>query len=191
LPLSQRPNAGVAQGAPRQGCRGSRPRPWMADGGGPPEQCRSEGMPSHSEAPNGGARALGYLGLFQVTRCKSETASRHYRRNGYAPDQRAQLKRIRPKLTVIRIRETLFCFRICVARNFHKASKTIRPRQTCRTVINSNAASDRATFAHRASPGAEYWPTEGKAPLYFCNFNFQWVLKRHGKPGRPESAASF
>jgi hypothetical protein len=36
LPLSQRPNAGVAQGAPRQGCRGSRPRPWMADGGGPP-----------------------------------------------------------------------------------------------------------------------------------------------------------
>jgi hypothetical protein len=26
LPLSQRPNAGVAQGAPRQGCRGSRPR---------------------------------------------------------------------------------------------------------------------------------------------------------------------
>ncbi len=32
-----------------------------------------------------GARALGYLGLFQVTRCKSETASRHHRRNGYAP----------------------------------------------------------------------------------------------------------
>ncbi|TPG84040.1 hypothetical protein EAH74_14225 [Pseudomonas mandelii] len=56
LPLSQRPNAGVAQGAPRQGCRGSRPRPWMADGGGPPEQCRSEGMPSLGEAPNGGAK---------------------------------------------------------------------------------------------------------------------------------------
>ena len=85
LPLSQRPNAGVAQGAPRQGCRGSRPRPWMADGGGPPEQCRSEGMPSHSEAPNGGARALGYLGLFQVTRCKSETASSRDRRDGYVP----------------------------------------------------------------------------------------------------------
>ncbi|QAY90205.1 hypothetical protein CUN63_09795 [Pseudomonas sp. ACM7] len=62
----------------------------MADGGGPPEQCRSEGMPSLSEAPNGGARALGYLGLggipyFQVTRCKSETASSRYRRNGYVP----------------------------------------------------------------------------------------------------------
>ncbi|TPG85378.1 hypothetical protein EAH74_08825 [Pseudomonas mandelii] len=57
----------------------------MADGGGPPEQCRSEGMPSLGEAPNGGARALGYLGLFQVTRCKSETASSHHRRNGYAP----------------------------------------------------------------------------------------------------------
>ena len=30
-----------------------------------------------------GARALGYLGLFQVTRCKSETNSSRYRRNGY------------------------------------------------------------------------------------------------------------
>ena len=64
-------------------------------------------------------------------------------------------------------RETLFCIRIYVARNFHNVSKTIRPRQACRTVINGNAASDRATFAHRASPGAEYWLTEGKAPLYF------------------------
>jgi hypothetical protein len=32
-----------------------------------------------------GARALGYLGLFQVTRCKSETNSRRDRRNGYVP----------------------------------------------------------------------------------------------------------
>ncbi|ORM45273.1 hypothetical protein B6D51_27180 [Pseudomonas chlororaphis subsp. chlororaphis] len=62
-PLSQRPNAGVAQGVARQGCRASRPRPWMACGGGPPEQCRSEGMPSPSEAPNGGARLFGYFGL--------------------------------------------------------------------------------------------------------------------------------
>jgi hypothetical protein len=30
-----------------------------------------------------GARALGYLGLFQVTRCKSETNISRYRRNGY------------------------------------------------------------------------------------------------------------
>jgi len=30
-----------------------------------------------------GARALGYLGLFQVTRCKSGTVSSRYRRNGY------------------------------------------------------------------------------------------------------------
>ncbi|TPG94563.1 hypothetical protein EAH72_16570 [Pseudomonas caspiana] len=94
LPLSQRPNAGIAQGAPRQGCRGSRPRPWMADGGGPPEQCRSEGMPSLGEAPNGGVRALGYLGLFQVTRCKSETASSHHRRNGYVPPTLHQAARL-------------------------------------------------------------------------------------------------
>ncbi len=40
-------------------------------------------MPSLGEAPSGGARALGYLGLFQVTRRKGETISRRYRRNGY------------------------------------------------------------------------------------------------------------
>ena len=41
------------------------------------------------------------------------------------------------------------------------------PRGHRRTVINGNAAIDRATFAHRANPGAEYWPTEGRAQLYF------------------------
>ncbi len=60
-------------------------------------------MPSLSEAPNGGARALGYLGLFQVTRCKSETASGRYRKNGYvlkntkhqAPSTKHQIYRFR------------------------------------------------------------------------------------------------
>jgi hypothetical protein len=48
---------------------------------------------------------------------------------------------------------------------------TKRPRQFARAkiraVINGIAAVDRATFAHRASPGAWNWPTEGKAQLYF------------------------
>ncbi|MGF6128615.1 hypothetical protein QF019_003839, partial [Pseudomonas frederiksbergensis] len=40
--------------------------PWMADGGGPTEQDRSEGMPSRSEAPNDrGKSLLVTLGLFQ------------------------------------------------------------------------------------------------------------------------------
>ena len=40
-----------------------------------------------------GARALWLLSRFsKVTRCKSETASRRYRRNGYAHNQRAQTK---------------------------------------------------------------------------------------------------
>ncbi|KAA0980671.1 hypothetical protein FQ187_23000 [Pseudomonas sp. ANT_J28] len=65
----------------------------MADGGGPPEQCRSEGMPSLGEAPNGGARALGYLGLFQVTRRKGGTISGRYRRNGYVPPPIPKLSR--------------------------------------------------------------------------------------------------
>ena len=64
LPHSSRPNAGVAQGAPRQGCRGSRPRPWMADGGGPTEQDQNEGMPSLSEAPNERGKSPWLLGAF-------------------------------------------------------------------------------------------------------------------------------
>ncbi len=48
----ERPSGGSAQWATRHGCRVSRPRPWMADGGGPTEQDRSEGMPSLGEAPN-------------------------------------------------------------------------------------------------------------------------------------------
>ncbi|WP_185049377.1 hypothetical protein [Pseudomonas brassicacearum] len=47
-------------------------------------------MPSLSEAPNGGAKAFGYFGLFKVTRCKSGTASRRYRENGYAPQPKKQ-----------------------------------------------------------------------------------------------------
>jgi hypothetical protein len=57
----------------------------MADGSVPPEQCLRYGMPSLSEAPNGGAKAFGYFALFKVTRCKSETASRRASKNGYAP----------------------------------------------------------------------------------------------------------
>ncbi len=44
-------------------------------------------MPSLGEAPSGGAGAFGYFGLFKVTRCKSETVSSRYRRNGYVPRQ--------------------------------------------------------------------------------------------------------
>ncbi|RKS18728.1 hypothetical protein BJ917_4421 [Pseudomonas sp. WPR_5_2] len=38
-----------------------------------------------------GARALGYLGLFQVTRRKGETASGRYRSNGYVLSQQGQV----------------------------------------------------------------------------------------------------
>jgi hypothetical protein len=44
--LGCRLNAGFAQWAERHGCRESRPPPWMADGGGPTEQDRSEGIPT-------------------------------------------------------------------------------------------------------------------------------------------------
>ncbi len=62
----ERPSGGSAQWATRHGCRVSRPRPGMADGGGPTEQDRSEGMASISEPPNErGKSALVTLGLFQ------------------------------------------------------------------------------------------------------------------------------
>ncbi|QHD00137.1 hypothetical protein PspS04_20855 [Pseudomonas sp. S04] len=40
------------------GRRFSRTGPGMAHCGGPPNQCRSTGMPSLSEAPSGGAKAF-------------------------------------------------------------------------------------------------------------------------------------
>ena len=62
----ERPSGGSAQWATRHGCRVSRSRPWMADGGGPTEQDRSEGMPSISEAPNErGKSALVTFALFE------------------------------------------------------------------------------------------------------------------------------
>jgi hypothetical protein len=58
----------------------------MADGGGPTEQDRSEGMPSLSEAPNVRGKALWLLSRFsKVTRRQGGTISRRYRKNGYAP----------------------------------------------------------------------------------------------------------
>jgi hypothetical protein len=64
--LGCRLNAGGAQWAERHGCRESRPPPWMADGGGPTEGRRSEGTRRSRAQP--GARTLGYLVSFQVTR---------------------------------------------------------------------------------------------------------------------------
>jgi hypothetical protein len=66
LRLGCRLNAGVVQWAERHGCRESRPPPWMADGGVPTERRRSEGTRRSRAQP--GARTLGYLVSFQVTR---------------------------------------------------------------------------------------------------------------------------
>ena len=73
-------------GANRQGCRFSRPAPWMARGGGPPNHWRITGTPSLSEVPSGGARALCLLSRFsKVRRRQGGTLSGRYRRNGYVP----------------------------------------------------------------------------------------------------------
>jgi hypothetical protein len=60
-----------------------------------PSRDRSEGMPSLGEAPNErGKNPLVTLGFFsKVTRCKSETISRRYQTNGYAPQPKKQKKR--------------------------------------------------------------------------------------------------
>jgi len=71
-------------GVNRQGCRFSRPAPWMARGGGPPNTWRITGTPSLGEVPSVGARALWLLwGFSKVTRRKGGTISSHYPSNGY------------------------------------------------------------------------------------------------------------
>ena len=62
----------------------------MADGGGPTEQDRNEGMPSLGEAPNVRGKSAWLLGvgprrLLQVTRRQGGTISRRNRSNGYTP----------------------------------------------------------------------------------------------------------
>ena len=59
-------------------------RPWMADRGGPTEQCLTAGMPSLGEAPSGGARVFCLLlRSTKVSRRKGGTNSRRNRKNGY------------------------------------------------------------------------------------------------------------
>ncbi|AZF28376.1 Threonine synthase [Pseudomonas sp. R2-60-08W] len=77
-------NSTVIWGVNRQGCRFSRPAPWMARGGGPPNRCRITGTPSLSEVPSGGARAFCLILRFsKVRRRKGGTHSSRYRSNGY------------------------------------------------------------------------------------------------------------
>jgi hypothetical protein len=64
--LGCRLNAGVAQWAERHGCRESAARTWMSVQRGPTERRRSEGTRGTRAQP--GARTLGYLVSFQVTR---------------------------------------------------------------------------------------------------------------------------
>ena len=71
-------------GVNRQGCRFSRPAPWMARGGAPPNHWRITGTPSLSEVPSGGARAFCLLLRFsKVSRRQGGTPSGRYRSNGY------------------------------------------------------------------------------------------------------------
>ncbi len=71
-------------GVNRQGCRFSRPAPWMARGGGPPNHWRITGTPSPSEVPSGGARAFCLLLRFsKVSRRQGGTLSGRCRSNGY------------------------------------------------------------------------------------------------------------
>ncbi|MNR39191.1 hypothetical protein D3C85_1573750 [compost metagenome] len=57
----------------------------------PPDGHRSEGTPSPSEVPYAGAKPFAYFLAFEkVSRCKSETASGRYRRNGYVHPQKLQ-----------------------------------------------------------------------------------------------------
>src|SRR5690349_10114391 len=60
----------------------------------PPDEYRSEGTPSLSEGPYVRGETFWFLlgRLPKGTRCKSETASRRYRRNGYVHHQKKPLR---------------------------------------------------------------------------------------------------
>ncbi|SDQ66033.1 hypothetical protein SAMN04490207_1363 [Pseudomonas gessardii] len=78
------PSCDFDLGGKPAGRRFSRAGPWMAQRGGPPNQCRMTGTPSLGEVPSGGARALCLLwGSSKVSRRKGGTNSRHNRNNGY------------------------------------------------------------------------------------------------------------
>ena len=77
-------NSTVIWGVNRQGCRFSRPAPWMARGGGPPNHWRITGTPSPGEVPSGGARAFCLLlRCSKVSRRQGGTLSGRCRSNGY------------------------------------------------------------------------------------------------------------
>ena len=87
-------NSTVIWGVDRQGCRFSRPAPWMARGGGPPNHWRITGTPSPSEVPSGGARAFCLLLRFsKVSRRQGGTLSGRYPRNGYVHNPTALIAR--------------------------------------------------------------------------------------------------
>jgi hypothetical protein len=85
-------NSIVIWGVNRQGCRFSRPAPWMARGGGPPKSLSDYG---HTE-PGRGAEwwgeglllTFGWAGIPafpKVSRRKGGTIGSRYRSNGYVP----------------------------------------------------------------------------------------------------------
>ena len=79
-------NSALIWGVNRQGCRFSRPAPWMARGGGPSNHWRITGTPSLSEVPSGGAIAFCLLlRCSKVSRRQGGTLSGRYLNNGYVP----------------------------------------------------------------------------------------------------------
>ena len=74
----------------------------------PPDGHRSEGTPSLSEGPYVRGETFGYFGAFaKVTRCKSETASRNPRRNGYTRKTNKSL--VGPKAAKFKQPDARYC----------------------------------------------------------------------------------
>ena len=80
--------AGIAQRVNRQGCRFSRAGPGMAHRGDPRSNACVRVHRAQARCQVVGQEALGYLALFQVTRCQSGTYGSRNRRNGYVRNPR-------------------------------------------------------------------------------------------------------
>ena len=82
-PVNQRLNAGLAQWATRQDAGLAAPGHGWPMAAGPRSKAGVKACRALARHRMEGIRALGYLALFQVTRCKSGTYVSHDTRNGY------------------------------------------------------------------------------------------------------------
>jgi hypothetical protein len=129
--LGCRLNAGGVEWVERHGCRESAVRTWMSVRRGPTERRRSEGTRRSRAQP--GARTLGYLGSFQVTRRRRNSLAVRPNQNSGATQDNGCSRSARP-LEVIRVEHG---FKPCVSDLIPVARKVTKYERSATAVVES------------------------------------------------------